>query len=400
MKIPVYRRADIPHIFETQILNSLIRWFAVFGLIALVPSVVAAYVQGLWWVIVVDAGVYALLLVLVFTSWFSHQTRSWFVIAGTALVGTVVLLYTGDEGAGFMWLMAAVVFSASFRSSRVAYRLVTALAILTVAYAVAVATGLVASNLSGPIVTVIGANVLVVVTATTHVVTQLVSRLRTLTEHQSKLLGQLSDELQENMEIQRSLRQTLDDKRAGLHELDHRVRNNIQVVLSLMNLAECDGSPEALQALRLRIEALATVQQLIEPTGNAADVEVPVLVLRTAQKVRAAFPQHRVHFSWCEGQEPPEAFLGADRAVHLAIACTELFSQSITQAEPGHELSFEASIAANDDHLRITVGANSGGIPDTGNDLLLAALDQCGGRIELHQTGSRHTLWSIRLWNT
>ncbi|TVQ23851.1 MAG: hypothetical protein EA383_13045 [Spirochaetaceae bacterium] len=391
---------DIVHMFETQILTSLIRWFAVFGLIALVPSMIAAYVNALWVVLVVDIAVYLLLLILALTDRFSHKTRAALVIIGTAAVGLVVLFFTGQEGAGFMWLMASVVFTAGFASSRTTYITVSALAILTVGYAIAVTTGLTESDLNGPTVVVIGANVLVVITASTHVVTQLVSRLRTLTNHQTRLLGQLSDELQQNMEIQRSLRRTLDDKRAGLHELDHRVRNNIQVMMSLLNLAEHDHSDTAFRKLRLRMEPMATVQQLVDPTGDATHTDVAALIFRTFQKVHAVFSTRRCDFQWLRGEKPREVFLTADRSVQLGLACTEAFTNSLLHAAPATDLIVQAQVSVHDGALQIllmdngsAVSADFDYLEHQGLSLLQASVEQCGGTVEPHaEPGFRHLI--------
>lgn len=391
---------DIVHMFETQILTSLIRWFSVFGLIALVPSMIAAYVNSLWVVLVVNAAVYLLLLILALTEAFSHKTRAALVIAGTATVGVVVLFYTGQEGAGFMWLMASVIFTAGFASSRTTYLTVTLLVILTIGYAIAVTTGLVESDLSGPIVIVIGANVLVVVTASTHVVTQLVSRLRRLTSHQTRLLGQLSDELQQNMEIQRSLRRTLEDKRAGLHELDHRVRNNIQVMMSLVSIGEHDTSDAAFRKLRLRMEPMATVQQLVDPAGDAMHVDVAVLIFRTFQKVHSVFAVRKCDFQWIRVDARHEVLLTADRSVHLGLACTEAFTNSLLHAAPAIDLVVQAQVSVHEGALRIAlmdngtaVSADFDYLGHQGLSLLQASVEQCGGTVEpCAEPGFRHRI--------
>lgn len=389
MKKSGFDHADITHIFEKQVLDSIIRWFAVVGLLALGPSVFAAYVQGLWLVLAVDLIVYAVILVLAFTNAFAYPARAAIVVSGTGMVGVVVLFFTGQEGAGFMWLMASVVFSASFGTPRIAYSLVTALGLLTIAYAVGVSIGYIESELSGPIVTVIGANVLVVISASTKVVTQLVSRLRTLTSHQNRLLGQLSDELQQNMEIQRSLQQTLADKRAGLHELDHRVRNNIQVMMSLTSFAEHDPSPEALLKLRLRVDSMATVQQLIDPTGNALDIDVSLLTFRTYQKVQAAVPQRRCEFEWTDGRPPEAMYLPADRAVHLALACTEIFMNSLQHADSTAAVRIRAGMSVSGTLLRLELSDNGSAVSSgvdylshPGLTLIQAAVEQCGGEVQ------------------
>jgi two-component sensor histidine kinase len=202
------------------------------------------------------------------------------------------------------------------------------------------------------------------------------------------------------MEIQRSLQQTLADKRAGLHELDHRVRNNIQVMMSLTNLAEHDPSPEALSKLRLRVDSMATVQQLIDPAGNAVDIDVSLLTFRTYQKVQAAVPQRRCEFEWVDGRPPEAIYLPANSAVQLALACTEIFMNSLQHADATTVVRIRAGVSVSGTLLRLELSDNGSAVSadvdylsHPGLTLIQAAVEQCGGKVKPSaQAGFTHVV--------
>ena len=92
---------------------------------------------------------------------------------------------------------------------------------------------------------------------------------------------------------ERNLREALAEKQMLLREVNHRVKNNMQVVLSLMNLefeyGRDEGCLKHLRAMEARITALLCVQALFHETNRADGAEIAKVVDYIFKTVRSAF---------------------------------------------------------------------------------------------------------------
>lgn len=81
-------------------------------------------------------------------------------------------------------------------------------------------------------------------------------------------------EREERRRAQEALHRLLDERTALLHELDHRVKNNLQLLLSLIGIeirqAEDDGVRQVLACMKERLQALAAAHRdLYDGQGSA-----------------------------------------------------------------------------------------------------------------------------------
>jgi PAS domain S-box-containing protein len=87
---------------------------AVFGPIALVPSLLLAYSEGLWIVILVDSLAYIAAVTIMIarnTSFFMRALAFCFILYA---LGTCILFILGPGGAGYLWLFGASVLISTF----------------------------------------------------------------------------------------------------------------------------------------------------------------------------------------------------------------------------------------------------------------------------------------------
>jgi GAF domain-containing protein len=74
-----------------------------------------------------------------------------------------------------------------------------------------------------------------------------------------------------------ALRRALDEREALLKELHHRVKNNLQVIMSLLEMhADAAGHPQALSVLaeaRNRVAAIAAMHELLYRSESLADID-------------------------------------------------------------------------------------------------------------------------------
>jgi PAS domain S-box-containing protein len=87
------------------------------------------------------------------------------------------------------------------------------------------------------------------------------------------------------------LQSALDRKTALLHEVDHRVKNNLQVIASLIHLqSRClngESAERALSNLAERIGALSTVHRLLDLSGDAGHLDLAAFTRELLEEIGA-----------------------------------------------------------------------------------------------------------------
>ena len=123
-----------------------------------------------------------------------------------------------------------------------------------------------------------------------------------------------------------------------LLEVHHRVKNNLQIVASLLNLqANRIRVPEAraeFQAARDRVRALATLHRHLYADGDLHTIDMRSFLAELCGELFQALGEtegERIKLSI----EAPELRISSDEAVPLALIVTEIISNSVKYAFPG-----------------------------------------------------------------
>lgn len=186
-----------------------------------------------------------------------------------------------------------------------------------------------------------------------------------------------------------ALESSLGEKEVLVHELAHRVKNNLQLILSLLGLAD-DGKEELLEGLRRKVHSLALAEEEIL-TRSAIDEES---VRRLVESVmsRACSGHHvdpamvRVEVDLGGGS------LAASAAAPLAIMVAELVSNACVHGRGGDgslDASVSVALAPGRPGLLRVVDAGTGlraglevsGQGHLGFALVSALASQLGGRL-------------------
>jgi PAS domain S-box-containing protein len=129
---------------------------------------------------------------------------------------------------------------------------------------------------------------------------------------------------------------TLEEKTALLKEVHHRVKNNLQIVSSLLNLqARSVKNPAALETLRDtqgRIRAMALLHETLYREGSPAGVNCAVYFNHLCAHLCRAFGQMAEQVRVTADIEPVE--LGLDFAIPCGLIVNELVSNSFKHAFP------------------------------------------------------------------
>ncbi len=176
-------------------------------------------------------------------------------------------------------------------------------------------------------------------------------------------------DMTENWRQEEALRRTLDDKNTLLKELYHRVKNNLQLIISMFNL-QVRALPDS-QARQLLLEAagrvrtMALVHERLYQSRTLSSIALNDYVTELCEQlaVAASAAQRGIVVR----VEAARVEVGLDLAVPLGLLLNELVSNSLKHAFPeGRHGHIDVRIVREpDDILRMTVGDDGIGLaPD------------------------------------
>ena len=148
------------------------------------------------------------------------------------------------------------------------------------------------------------------------------------------------------VEAESRLGQTLREKDALLHEIQHRVKNSVAMISSFVALEEGRTDPgplrSVLENLRFRVDSISTLYRLLFSTGKPTVIDLKAymekLVFDIAQTIDRPGVSMRLELS--------EFSLDTKRAVPLGLLCTELVANALRH---GYDEDGEGSL-----HVRMT----------------------------------------------
>ncbi|MEX1071169.1 MAG: PAS domain S-box protein [Anaerolineales bacterium] len=92
--------------WRERIYNYMLSTMVLLGLLAVIPSVWLSFAEGLIGLAIFDIVAYLFVVALLYARRVNYQIRATIFLLLGQTVGLVVLLITGDEGAGFFWMFA------------------------------------------------------------------------------------------------------------------------------------------------------------------------------------------------------------------------------------------------------------------------------------------------------
>jgi PAS domain S-box-containing protein len=195
------------------------------------------------------------------------------------------------------------------------------------------------------------------------------------------------------------LRAALKEKEILLGEIHHRVKNNLQIVHSLLDLQSASISdPAAVEMLRdgqNRIRSMALIHQLLYFSKDFARVDFATFLDNLIPTLVSSYAiesdRFTISINAADGQLPLNA------AVPCGLIANELISNAFKHAFPGErrgEITIELNRDGTDQAV-LLVSDDGIGIPDDlvleststfGLQLVMLLADQLGGELEIHRS--------------
>lgn len=233
-----------------------------------------------------------------------------------------------------------------------------------------------------------------------HLETRLVPAGEGETPQWRTILSDITQRKQDEQQLQAAL----EEKSLLLKELHHRVKNNLNVVVSLLGLQanqiQHPATQDALRDVRARIYSMALVHDTLHQRGTMGGVDGALYLSQLCDRISQSFGlmSGRVHLS----HRLTSVQLTLDQATTCGLIVNELVSNAFKHAFPGDRSGqILVVLAVAEDGRRVLVVSDDGvGLPpdwqnreSLGLKLVPGLARQLGGELELQ--GHAGTLFSL-----
>ena len=213
-------------------------------------------------------------------------------------------------------------------------------------------------------------------------------------------------DLTERVRAQQKLENALREKTVLLNEVHHRVKNNLQVISSLLNLQAQHAGDAKVQAMlsesQARVRAMALTHQLLYERKDYSRIDLAEYLERLVQLLVSSY-RNSGHVSLRHRMAAGPFYLDLDRAVSCGLVVNELVTNAFKHAFPDGrrgEVSIELTPAGQelelvvaDDGVGLAAGFDPAAVKSLGLQLVALLADQLGARFSFaSHSGARFTL--------
>lgn len=215
-------------------------------------------------------------------------------------------------------------------------------------------------------------------------------------------------DITERKRTQQRLEKALEEKTVLLNELHHRVKNNLQMISSLLNLQAGNSDDphlrEVLNECQNRVKAMGLTHQLLYEHKDFSRVDLGEYLSRLVQLLVSTYRARSRRIALQLVLPPERHFIGLGKAIPCGLAVNELVTNSFKHAFPDErqgeitvalETAVEGEIllVVSDNGVGLPAGFDAAAVKSLGFRLLPLLAEQLHGRIEIGGgPGSRFSL--------
>ena len=208
------------------------------------------------------------------------------------------------------------------------------------------------------------------------------------------------------------LREATAQQELLMQEIHHRVKNNLQIVASLLNLQasriRIPAARAEFQAARDRIRALATLHRHLYAHGQLHTINMRGFLVELCEQLLAALGETPAGGRISLRIEATEIQISSDQAVPIALIVTEVVSNAVKYAFPGGRsghISVQLTVEADRSVVNLRIADDGVGIPagramteagmrdGIGLNLIKGFARQLGATVEIgHEGGTRYDI--------
>jgi two-component sensor histidine kinase len=216
----------------------------------------------------------------------------------------------------------------------------------------------------------------------------------------TRLYDQAQQEIQERTQAQARIKAALGEKEVLLKEVHHRVKNNLQIISSLLNLQTNQiadqKTRDALRDSQNRVRTMALIHEKLYQSPDLEQVDFAAylkgLVNFLAQSYRANSNQVLIK------TEAQNIYLDIDSAIPCGLIVNELVSNSLKYAFPENREGYirvscqqsskdEVVLIVRDDGAGLPAGFDPSKSSSLGLKLVTSLVQQLNGKLEMENQG-------------
>lgn len=194
------------------------------------------------------------------------------------------------------------------------------------------------------------------------------------------------------------IEQSLKEKEALIKEIHHRVKNNLQIITSMLNLQigkiEDEKTENIFFEAKQRINAIALTHQMLYQKTTISNINLVEYIETLVRQIEATMSSTKIEI--ITNLTPTNERLTIDGAVPLGLIINELLTNSYKHAFPkGKKGIITVSLTENTDSFTIKVSDNGIGLPvdfdqteskTLGMELVFILVEQLDAKLKIENT--------------
>jgi PAS domain S-box-containing protein len=213
-----------------------------------------------------------------------------------------------------------------------------------------------------------------------------------------RLIADLYALLLNRKRVDESLKTSVREKEVLLKEVHHRVKNNMQVIVSLLNLqANYAGNEETvkfIQDCNARVKSMALVHERLYHSETLASIDLPDYISTLCDNLHSSYSRGNTSLQL----DVEDMDINMDVSVPLGLLLNELVTNAFKHAFPGnmpgtvkvavrHGGANRLEFSVSDNGVGMPEGMNASEKGSLGMLLVRALVRQLGGTLEMFSDG-------------
>jgi two-component system, sensor histidine kinase PdtaS len=204
------------------------------------------------------------------------------------------------------------------------------------------------------------------------------------------------------------IEQSLKEKEILLKEIHHRVKNNLQIISSLLNLQskriKDEDTQKIMNEARARIASMALIHQKIYQSGNLGSVDLQTYIEQMVQSIEATFSNNKKNISYYINTHG--IILDIDTSIPLGLIINELltniYKYAFINRDAGmivinleKKAGFEMELEVSDNGVGLPPDFDADKVNSLGLKLVKGLANQIKGTLRFESKNGTHCFITI-----
>lgn len=211
-------------------------------------------------------------------------------------------------------------------------------------------------------------------------------------------------DITDSKKAEEKIQQSLKEKEILLQEVHHRVKNNLQIILSILNLQHAQITDkktlDLVRDIRSRIKAMSFIHELLYQTDDFSSINFSEYITNITSNLIYSYTQNQtIDLKLDVGT----IFLDLDSAIPCGLIINEIVTNALKYAFTDQKNGeVNVSLTQKNEFIQLTIADNGRGLPDNidyrnteslGMQLVVTLVQQLGGEIVLdNSNGAKYTI--------